>query len=132
MTQEVPAPPPAKVRLKVEPEEGGQLEQLLIANKKAHDDATEAGEREGEAKAAIKAWLLSLFPDGAGLPDSFDIVADPHGRYPAYTMTLKGVGSFRLDTELLKTQAPEQYVRFAKPVTPTWELRESTGGRRRK
>lgn len=125
---EVPRP---KRRLKVEPEPGGQLEQFLIANKRAHDDAEEAKERESEYKQAVKKFLLGLFPDPADLPDAFDIAADPHGRYPAYTMTLKGVGSFRLNTDALKSTEPEKYVQYAVPVTPTWELRENDQKRRR-
>ena len=127
----VPAQPaPPKKRLKVEPEPGGQLEQFLVAFKQGKDEADVAAEKSEEFKAAIKNWLLSLFPDGEGLPDAFDITADPHGRYPAFTMTLKG--GFRLDTERMKAESPETYVAFAKPVTPSWELRESSGGRRRR
>jgi hypothetical protein len=134
-----PQPQPApKNRLKVEPESGGQLEQFLIENKKAHDAEVSAREDEAAYKLSVKTWLLSLFPpslDGTpnpDLPDAFDIAADPHGRYPAYTMTLKGKDSFRLDTEVLKAQAPEVYEHFSVPVTPAWELRESTQGRGRR
>lgn len=117
--------------MKVEPEPGGQLEQFLVSNKRAHDDSAEAREREDQYKLAIKKFLLDLFPDASDLPDSFDIAADPHGRYPAYTMTLKGVGSWRLNTDALKESEPAKYVQYAVPVTPSWELRESTQGRRR-
>jgi hypothetical protein len=129
--------PKAKKRLKVEPEAGGQLEQFLIANKAGHDAAEAAKEAEDTYKAGIKLWLLRLFPPGPDgtphpdLPDAFDIAADPHGRYPAYTMTLKGVDSFRFNTERAKTERPDIYDYFKTPVTPSWELRESTGGRRR-
>lgn len=129
--QPVPAAQPVpKVRFKVEPEESGQLEQLLIENKKAKDEADVAGERSDELKAAIKNWLLSLFPDGKGLPDAFDITADPHGRYPGYTMTLKG--GERVDTKLLAANSPDVYRQFLRPIQKTWELREAgQGGRRR-
>jgi hypothetical protein len=135
MTTPQPIPQPReKKRVKVEPEEGGQLEQFLVENKKAYDDAIVANEDADKYKAAIKAWLLSLFPpadDGTpnpDLPDAFDIAADPHGRYPAYTMTLKG--GMRVDTEALKEAG--YYERFAKPTRPSWDLRESSGGRRRR
>jgi hypothetical protein len=125
-----PVPQPkAKVRAKVEPEEGGQLEQFLIANKKAYDDATVANEAADEYKSKIKAWLLSLYENAPDdMPDAFDIAADPHGRYPGYTMTLKG--GMRVDTEALKEAG--YYERFAKPTRPSWDLRESSGGRRRR
>jgi hypothetical protein len=125
-----PEPSKPKKRLKVEPEPGGRLEQFLIANKKAHDAASEAGEQESEAKAAIKAFLLSLF-DGreAELPDAFDVAADPHGRYPGYTMSLKG--GWRLDTTRFKEDKPETYVEYAVPVKPSWELREAAQGQGR-
>jgi hypothetical protein len=131
MTDQVHAQPakPPKVRLKVEPEAGGQLEQFLIENKKAHDDAEQASEREDEFKKAVKAWLLSLFPDGQGLPDGFDIAADPHGRYPGYSMTLKG--GKRFDTKRFGGDFPDVYERYEVEITPTWELRESQQGRRR-
>jgi hypothetical protein len=123
-----PQPKPRK-RLKVEPEAGGQLEQLLVVNKRAHDDMEQAKEQEAEYKLAIKTWLLSLFPDPADLPDSFDIAGDPHGRFPAYTMTLKG--GKRLDSRLLRENIPDLYERYEVDITPSWELRESSGGRRR-
>ena len=132
-----PQPAP-KTRFKVEPIPGGQLEQFLIENKKAHDAAEAAKEAEEGYKLAVKNWLLSLFPpnlDGTpndGLPDAFDIAADPHGRYPAYTMTLKGVDSKRLDTERIKIEREDIYAFYSKPVTPSWELRESTQGRSRR
>lgn len=128
----VPQAPLPKKRVKVEPEPGGQLEQFLIAHKKAHDEADAASEQEEEYKKAVKSWLLSLFENPEDLPDAFDIAADAHGRYPGYTLTLKGVGAFRLSTERLKAAEPEKYVQYAVPVTPTWELRESTQGRRRR
>lgn len=125
-------PKPPKKRFKVEPEPGSQLEQFLIEHKRAKDAAAAAVEQEAGYKAAIKSYLLSLFPDGTGLPDAFDIAADAHGRYPGYSMSLKGVGSFRFDTTALKDQSPETYVRYAVPVTPSWELRESVQGQGRK
>jgi hypothetical protein len=132
MTTPVPQPKPKK-RVKVEPEEGGQLEQFLVENKKAYDAATVADEDADKYKAAIKAWLLSLFPpleDGTAnpdLPDAFDIPPDPHGRYPGYTMTLKG--GMRLDTDAIKQAG--LYETYAKPTRPSWDLRESSSGRRR-
>lgn len=125
------AQPPRKVkktRLKIEPEAAGQLEQLLVEYRRAHDSFEEAKEREAELKAQIKAWVLSLFPGGKGLPEGFDITGDPHGRYPAYGMTLKG--GKRVNTERLREDG--LYDQYADETTPSWELREVTqGGRRR-
>jgi hypothetical protein len=121
-----PQPEPRK-RAKIDPVEGGRLEQLLIVNKQAHDAAAEADEREEEYKAAIKAWLLSLYPDPAELPGAFDIAADPHGRYPAYTMTLKA-GS-HMDVRAMERDGV--YDTYSVPSKPGWELRESGGSRRR-
>lgn len=129
MTSPQPQPRPRR-RLKVEPEPGGQLEQYLVANKQHHDDAEQAAEQEDEYKKAVKAWLLSLFPDPADLPDGFDIAADPHGRYPAYSMTLKG--GRRLDSKRLHADIPDLYEKYEVDITPTWELRESSPGRRRR
>jgi hypothetical protein len=124
-----PVPQPARKRAKIEPESGGKLEQLLISNKKADDAESVAKEAHEELKAAIKAWLLSVFPDPADLPDAFDITADPHGRYPAYTMTLKG--GWRVDSKTMAAEDPETYQRWLKPVKASWELRENKGGARR-
>lgn len=123
-----PQPRPKK-RLKVEPEPGGRLEQLLVENKRAHDEQEAAGEREDEYKQAVKNWLTGLFPDGAGLPDAFDITADPHGRYPAYTMTLKG--GKRFNAKAFRADAGDDvYERYEVGITPSWELRESERGGR--
>jgi hypothetical protein len=124
----VPQPKPKK-RIKVEPEPEGKLEQLLVENKRARDEADIAGERADDLKGQIKAWLLDLF-SGEDVPDAFDIPADAHGRYPAYSLTRQE--GFRLDTEAMKNQAPEVYVRFAKKQQPSWTFRESKQqGRRR-
>jgi hypothetical protein len=126
---ETPQPVKQKKRFKIEPEPGGQLEQLLIENKKAYDAKEEAAETEAETKARIKAFLLSLFPDGTGLPDAFDIAGDPHGRYPGYSLTLKS--GKRFNSKLFLADAGEElYQRYEVAITPTWELRENTGGRR--
>lgn len=125
--REVPVP---RKRLKVEPEPGGRLEQLLIENKRAHDDMEEAKEREAETKLAIKKFLLDLFEKPEDMPDAFDIAGDAHGRYPGYSLTHKGVGAYRLNMDAFKAGEPMTYVQYAVPVTPTWELREATQGRR--
>lgn len=123
-----PQPKPKK-RYKIEPAPGGKLEQLLIANKDAHDQNTTAKEAETEAKMQIKAFLLSLFPGGAGMPDAFDIAGDPHGRYPGYTMTLR-TGK-RFDVNLAKEHMTQAYYEsFEVEITPSWDLREATHGRR--
>jgi len=128
-----PAPEPQpkpRVKFKIEPEPGGQLEQLLIVNKQAYDRKGEADDIEEETKAAVKGFLLGLFPDGKGLPDTFEIPADAHGRYPAYTLSIKK--GKRFDTKKFRTVAGDDlYEQFEVEITPSWELRESTPGRRR-
>lgn len=130
-------PKPEKRRVKVEPEEGGQLEQYLIVNTRAAAMAKEAGEAAEEYRAAVKNWLLALFPplpDGSpnpGLPDAFDITADPHGRYPAYTMILKE-GS-HLDREAMKRDGVYDGIHsaYSVPNKASWELRaDAQKGRR--
>jgi hypothetical protein len=127
-----PEPERPRVRLKVEPSPEGQLEQLLIGNKAAHDAAQAAKAAEDELKEAVKAWLLALFPDPADLPDSFVIAADPHGRYPGYTMTLKQ-GS-HLDQEAMMADGVHEavYGRYLVPNKASWDLREATGGKGRR
>lgn len=128
-----PEPARPRRRLTVQPEEGGQLEQFLVANTEAAALAAEAGADADEYKLSIKTWVLgvaSLLPDG--LPDAFDIPADPHGRYPAYTMTLKG--GYHLDKEaMIRDGHGELVERYKVPNKESWELRPSTGapGRRR-
>lgn len=132
----VPQPKPRK-RVKIEPEEGGELEQFLIVNTRAAGAAKEAGEEAEEYKLAVKNWLLSLFPpleDGTpnpGLPDAFDITADPHGRYPAYTMSLKE--GRHLDSEAMRRDGVYDTIHdaYSVPNKPAWELRQSTQGGRR-
>lgn len=125
--QAQPPRKPKKVRLKIEPEPAGQLEQLLIQWKQAKDKLAESAEAEAEYKAAIKAWVLSLFPGGKGLPEGFDITGDPHGRYLGLTMTLKG--GRRVNTERMKQDGI--YERYADESSPSWDLREATQGGRR-
>lgn len=128
--------PPARARrrIKIDPanDPGGQLEQLLIVNKQAHDKAGEADEEEDDAKKALKGFLLDICAaDPQGLPEAIDIAADPHGRYPAYTMTLKG--GKRFDSRKFREEAGDQvYAQFEVDITPTWDLREATSQRRRK
>jgi hypothetical protein len=136
MTSQDPVPVPVPVpqpkvrsRIKVEPVPEGMLEQLLIENRRARDEADIAGERADDLKSQIKALLLDLLP-AEQLPDAFDIPADAHGRFPAYSLTRQE--GFRLDTEAMKNQAPELYVRFAKKQNPSWTFRESKQGPRRR
>jgi hypothetical protein len=129
----VPQPPlrdpkKPKVRVKIQPEEAGQLEQLLVQWHKAQQEKDVANEQEAELKAQIKAWIISLFEDPTLLPDAFDITGDPHGRYDPMTMTLKG--GKRVDTEQMKQEGV--YERYAKDTTPSWELRAATQGRGRR
>ncbi len=135
LAEEVPAKKP-KRRVKIDPagDPGGTLEQLLIENKRLSDAATEAGEEANTAKAAVKAYLLDVCgADPKGLPDAIDVAGDPHGRYPGYTMTLKG--GRRFDQAAFREFAGDElYERFETDITPSWELRPSQQGqgRRRK
>lgn len=127
----VPQPEPGKAkprkRLKVEPLEGGQLEQFLIMNAAAAEAAAAVGEDADKYKADVKNWLLALFPNPDALPDAFDIAADPHGRYPAYTMTLKG--GWHLDTEAMTRDGHGELIeRYKTPNRTSWELRASQQG----
>jgi hypothetical protein len=124
---------PQRKRVKIDPanDPGGTLEQLLIANKEAHDAASEAGERESDAKGAIKAYLLDLFQRPEDVPGAIDVAGDPHGRYPGYTMTLKG--GKRFDTKRFRSEVGDElYEQFEVDITPSWELRESNPGQRRR
>ena len=110
---------PKKLRAKIEPLEAGQLEQLLIQYKRAKDAFEEKKEEEKQLKDQIKAWILSLYPDGQGLPEAFDIVGDAHGRYDPLTMTLKG--GHTTDTDRMKQDGI--YERYQKETQKSWELR---------
>jgi hypothetical protein len=118
---------PEKKRVKVEPVAEGELEQLLIEFKKAKEQAAEGKEREEELKARIKGFLLTGVPEEL-LPDAYDIPGDPNGRYPGFSLTLKG--GRRLDTDTLKRLAPEVYEAYLVDQKPAWELREAQQRRR--
>jgi hypothetical protein len=127
------AQPEKRKPAKIDPEPGGQLEQILMANKQAHDLAAQYKEEESDTKSQVKNYLLSLYAGREHeLPDSFVIAADPHGRYPGYTMTLKS--GTHIDYEILKGSEPPLFAaveRYRVPNKPSWELRENTGGGRR-
>src|SRR5579863_3214525 len=92
-TPEQVPPRPQKRRVKIDPagDPGGELEQLLIRNKQLADKADEAGGEAQDAKDSVKAYLKKLLQAVPGPPpEAVDVAADPHGRYPGYTMTLKG------------------------------------------
>ena len=124
---------PQRKRVKIDPanDPGGTLEQLLIANKEAHDAASEASERESDAKGAIKAYLLDLFQRPEDVPGAIDVAGDPHGRYPGYTMTLKGGKRFN-SKAFRELVGEEVYEQFEVDIQPTWELREANPGQRRR
>ncbi len=123
-------------RVKIDPanDPGGELEQLLIANKQRSDKADEAGTEADEAKAAVKAYLKALLAATPGTPpEAVDVAADPHGRYPGYTMTLKGGKRFNA-RGFREAVGDELYTLYEVDITPSWELREVQPGqgRRRK
>ncbi len=139
MTELKPEPVPEKKpkrRVKIDPakDPGGELEQLLIRNKQLGDKADEAGTDADEAKAVVKAFIKQLIAAMPGEPpEAVDIAADPHGRYPGYTLTLKGGKRFN-SKAFREAVGDELYQLYEVDITPTWELREAQQGqgRRRK
>lgn len=121
-----PAPqaqPKVKKRKKLEVTDGSKLAFMMTRLPELEARKREAEEELAEAKAAIQAEVAATVETPEDLPDVFDIPASPHGSWPAYTMAARE-GAWRVDTEAMKAQAPEEYVRWAKKGAPYWELRK--------
>lgn len=125
-------PQPEKKRLKVDNRE--DLSPRLVAALTLLDDlkAEEAAakERAKDARRAIEAELQAL-SDPEDMPDAYDIPADPHGAWPAYTMVWHRPG-WKIDEQRMQEEAPELYVEYAKPTNGYWEVRKATRGARRR
>ncbi len=111
-----------KKRLKVEPESGSRLRELLAVERRFHEEAKEAEARHDEVRQAIRAELQRL-ADPEDMPGAFDVPADPRGEYPAYSLTYHEPG-WKLDEKAMKEKNPVLYVQWAKPTRGYWELRK--------
>lgn len=114
--------PKVKKRLKVEPADGSRLAALMAELPKLEAAKTEAEEKLKECKAAVQAEVAATVQNPEDLPDVFDIPADPYGSHPAYTLSARE-GQWRIDTDAMKTQEPQTYVKWAKRGRPFWELK---------
>jgi len=120
--QAVPQPK-VKKRLKVEPEENSRLSMLMSQLPELEVQKREAEEKLTEHKKAVQQEIAAFVAaNGLDMPDVFDIPADPYGAHPAYTLSARE-GAWRVDTEAMKSQEPETYVKWAKKGQPYWELK---------
>lgn len=105
---------PEKPRLAVTPAAGSVLERLLDQEAAAEAVAKEAADRLKGLRDQVKAALTQAHPG----TELFDIAGSPHR--PA--KTLRWVNTVRLNTDRMKAEEPETYVRFAE-FGGRWELR---------
>jgi hypothetical protein len=124
----VTAQPKVKKRQKVEPEEGSDLSRLFYELPELEAQKKEAEEKLAAHKRKIQQEISKSVASPGDMPDQFDIPADPHGGYPAYTLAARE-GAWRVDTEALKSEDPETYVKWAKRGQPYWELKRKTTNR---
>lgn len=132
---EIPVPQPApqprvRTRLRVEAPEGSRLSSLLARLPELEARKKSSEEELSELKGAIQAEIAGTVEDPESLPDVFDIPASPDGSWPAYSLT-SCEGSWGIDTEALKSQDPETYVRWARRGRPYWKLTRAAQGRGR-
>jgi hypothetical protein len=117
------APPPQQqaepARMSITPVPGSLLEELLDQQHAARAAADEAAERVKSLTDRIKAELTTAHP---GVP-GFEIAGTAH-RPP---LRLAWVRTVRLDTQAMKKQEPETYVRFAL-FGGHWVLTPARGG----
>lgn len=120
--QAVPQPK-VKKRLKLEPEENSRLSMLMSQLPEMEVQKREAAEKLEAHKKAIQQEIAAfVVAQSLEMPDVFDLPADPYGAHPAYTLSARE-GAWRIDTEALKSQEPETYVKWAKKGNPYWELK---------
>lgn len=120
-TQAVPQPK-VKRRLKVEPADDSRLAMLMAQLPELEVQKREAEEKLAEHKKAVQQEVAAfVVANGLEMPDVFDLPADPYGAHPAYTLSARE-GAWRVDTEALKSQDPDTYVKWAKKGNPYWEL----------
>jgi hypothetical protein len=114
--------PKIKKRTRLEPPDGSRLALLFTRLPQLESRKKEAEEELAECKKAIQQEIAATITDPDDMPDQFDIPADPYGGWPAYTLAARE-GAWGLDTEAMKTQDPETYVKFARRGRPYWDLR---------
>jgi hypothetical protein len=122
IAEEPKAQPPVKVRKRFEPEPGSRLAALFMQLPQLEAEKKESAEKLDACKKAIQQEIAATITDASDMPDQFDIPADPYGGWPAYTLAARE-GAWGLDTEAMKTQEPETYVKFARRGRPYWDLR---------
>jgi hypothetical protein len=129
-TQAPEAQPKVKIRKKIDPPSDSPLARLLTAYHQAKDEAAAVDERAEEYLSQAKNLIFEA--GGKDVPDAFDIVADPHGGYPAYSFAYTPPG-WSVDSKRMKADSPETYVEWAKPTKGFWSFREKQnhkGGRK--
>lgn len=121
--------PKVKKRLKIEPEENSRLSLLMSKLPELESRKREAEEELSEHKKAVQQEIAAfVVANGLETPDVFDIPADPYGAHPAYTLSSRE-GAWRLNTEAMKAESPETYVKWAVKGQPYWELKRVTKNR---
>lgn len=112
------------VRQKLDPASDSKLAMLLTSFHEAKCRA-DAAAAEAEEYMSQITGMLSEVSEGV---DAFDIAADPHGGYPAFTYrwTPEGKG---LDGQRLKSDDPELWERYAKPRKGYWTFEKKRNGR---
>lgn len=120
--------PKIKKRQKLEPEPGTRLAALFTQLPELEAAKKEAEEKLAACKKAIQSEVAATVENPEDMPDQFDIPGDIYGAYPAYTLAARE-GAWRIDTDALKNQDPETYVKWAKRGQPYWELRRTSVNR---
>jgi hypothetical protein len=116
--------PKIKKRLKLEPADDSRLSMLMSQLPELEVQKREAEEKLAEHKKAIQQEIAAfVVANGLDMPDVFDIPADPYGAHPAYTLSSRE-GAWRLNTEAMKAEDPETYVKWAVKGNPYWELKK--------
>jgi hypothetical protein len=110
MTEQTSTIRPAVVR----PDNDSRLSQLAAGYTAAKEAADAAAARLKEITDAIKVELTNAAPGVTKVDLVHDSLASP--------LRLQAKTSWRLDTEKLKENEPEVYVRYARQST-SWELR---------
>lgn len=116
MPQQTPQPEANGSRLRIVPEPGSRLEQLLCMH-----DALKARAKEAkdQVEACVKAIENEIATAHPGVP-AFDIQGSAH--WPALRMTW-APGAWRVDSKTMKKKDPVTYVRWAVQGDAHWELR---------
>lgn len=128
LSPEAPEPQPkSKVRQKLDPASDSKLAALLTSFHEAKKRAESADAEADEYLSQIKSMLATV-SDGV---DAFDIAADPHGGYPAFTYRYTPAGK-TLDGAKLKSENPDTWESFAKERKGYWTFEAKKSGRGRK